>query len=301
MTASGAILRGLAAENRRVLSDWRAAVLLRRATLTIDRGNRRWSDAPESVESVWPILRQMEKRGELQCIPRLRHVYVVTVPYVNTGLIDENEILMEVQPYAALSHLSALFYHDLTLDLPKQITAMVPTRKLGGLLPLDTESSDWEGLLIVRGTLPDRIQNLPIRWTQVIPNRYFGVREYRPQGYPIRVTDIERTLLDGLLNPEFSGGLDKVLRAWAGSRDMLDLPRLVDYTNLFDIGVLRQRVGFIVDQLAIHHPDIEAWRARAHRGGSSKLLGSAPYSPTYSERWNLSINAPISALEESTT
>jgi predicted transcriptional regulator of viral defense system len=238
----------------------------------------------------------MVQRGELRPIANLPQIYEVTVPFVQTGIVGEDEILMEVHPYAALSHLSALVFHDLTDELPKGLSAMVPASGTAGLLPLETDASDWESLALVRGRVPVEILGRPLHWLHTQSARYFGTNVYRPHGYPIRATTIERTLLDGLLEPERCGGFQNVLHAWTLARDLLDLDALVTLVERFGIAVLRQRAGFVVEELGLAHPSIEVWRSRARRGGSSRLLGSSPYAPTYSERWNLSINAPIGAL-----
>jgi len=296
VTASFAIIEQLARAHRRVLADWRAAVLLRRASRRLSPHERRWTNVPASARAVHPLLEQMVQRGELRTIPDLSRMYEVTVPYVRDGVVEEVEILMEVHPYAALSHLSALVFHDLTDALPKGITAMIPSSGTAGLLPLDTEASDWEGLALAPARVPAAILGRPVHWLRTQGARYFGADVYRPHGYPVRATTMERTLLDGLLDPERCGGLQNVLRSWALARDLLDLDALVALVERFGVAVLRQRVGFVAEELGLAHPAIETWRARARRGGSSRLLGTAPYAPTYSERWNLSINAPIGAL-----
>ncbi|MDQ3467119.1 MAG: hypothetical protein M3411_02655, partial [Chloroflexota bacterium] len=110
-TASQAILEQLASEQRRVLSDWRALILLRRATLSLASSERRWSELPHGVTDLYPLLRQMQRRGELAPLPDIRRLYEVTVPYARTGPIAEDEVVMEVDPYAALSHISAMVFH----------------------------------------------------------------------------------------------------------------------------------------------------------------------------------------------
>ncbi len=298
-TASSAILEQLASENHRILSDWRALLLLRRATFSTPPELRRWSSLPESVDDLYPLLRQMETRGEIAGLPKLRHIYQVTVPYARTATVQEDEILMEINPYAAISHLSALVYHGLTDDLPQELTTIVPSSYTGGLIPPGTTPTDWEDLPLVRGRRPDRILEWRVHWVRVPSNRYFGLREYQPQGYPVRVTMPERTLVDGLQEPHFCGGFENVLRAWVRARDTLDLDVLVEIVEQFDVAILRQRVGFILDQLDLPYPPVEKWRAGAKRGGSSKLLGTAPFDGTHiSERWNMSINAPVAVLSE---
>lgn len=251
-----------------------------------------------SVIQIHPILRQMERRAEIRPIPSLKNIYRVTVPYARSGAVEENEILMEIHPYAALSHFSALVFHGLTDELPKVITTLVPTDGIGDMLPSGTTIDDWEGLTLIRGRRPAQILGQSVQWTGTKLARYFGVHEYRPRGYPIRVTTPERTLLDGLLQPAISGGVTNVLKAWATARDTLNLEMLIGYVDRFAINLLRQRVGFILDELELAHPALGAWQARANRGGSSKLSSSEPYASTFSERWNLSLNVPTDVLRD---
>jgi predicted transcriptional regulator of viral defense system len=240
----------------------------------------------------------MQGRGEVTSIRGLSHIYEVIVPYARMGHLAEDEVLMDAHPYAALSHLSALLFHGLTNDLPKGVTAIAPRDGTGDQLPLGTEPDDWPGVPLVRGRLIPSVLERPVHWSKIKPEHFFGLTVYQPRGYPIRVTNRERTLLDGLQAPELCGGAENVLRAWVRARDTLDLDLLVDYVDRFNVGVLRQRTGFILDELALAHPLVEAWRGQARRGGSSRLVGAAPYAPLYSERWNLSLNAPVEVLRQ---
>lgn len=295
-TAAIAILEQLAAERRRVLSDWRALVLLRRATLATPASARRWEQFPTAVDEVHPILRRMVGRGEVQPIHGLRHVYEVTVPYARLAPLSEEEILMEAHPYAALSHLSALAFHGLTDMLAKELVAIAPTADIPGMYPPGTTAQDWLGLDLIPGRRVKQVLRRPVRWIHIKPERYFGIGHYQPHGYTILVTTPERTLLDALQSPEVSGGLDNVLEAWLLARDTLDVDALVHFVERFDINLLRQRAGFLLEELGLAHAALDRWQALAGRGGSSRLLASAPYASTFSERWNLSINAPVDIL-----
>ena len=242
----------------------------------------------------------MVQRGEIEPLSpaNSRELFLVTVPYARTGAVDEYEVLMEAHPYAALAYLSALVFHELTDQLPKEITAITPIQRPSGLLPPGTEQLDWEGIARVPAILIPHIFDRPVHWIRVSSEKYFGIDAYRPQGYPVSVTTPERTLIDGLRQPELSGGIENVLQAWVTARDLLDLERVLEYSEKFNIAVLRQRVGYVLEALGFSHTTLEGWRTRARRGGSSKLVGSEPYAPVYSERWNLSLNASVVALEE---
>ena len=271
-------------------------MLLRRATFLVPQSQRRWSTMPSEPSEVRPILSRMLTRGELERIPGVRYLYRASVPYAKERGVDEREVLMEVHPYAALGYLSALFYHGLTEVMPKVITAIAPKDGKGGQLPLDTDADDWAGIGLPQGRRLQHVLGWPVRWRSIKSALYSGFRLYKSEGYPIRVTTPERTLVDGLRDPELSGGLANVLRAWASASDFLDADAIVHNVEQLGEGVLRQRVGFIMDNLKLSHPILEEWRRNKKRGGSSKLLASAPYSPDYDESWDLSINAPIDPL-----
>lgn len=298
-SASWAILSQLAEQDRRILSEWRALLLLRRATEQFPPEQRRWKNAPSSLSGISQILGSMMRRGEIRRLPDLAGIYEVIVPYARRGLIQEDEILMEVHPYAALSHHSALVFHGLTDDLPNEINAIYPTSGGSAPLPTGTTLIDWTTLELVPGQPVSDILGQPVRWIPVDGDRYFGLREYLPRGYPVRVTTPERTLLDALQRPELCGGVETVLQAWARSRDLLDLDELISDVGCFDDARLRQRVGYLLDELGFFHSVLEGWRRETRPGEPSKLVVNQPYSSPYSDRWNLSLNAPVAVLQES--
>lgn len=294
----------MAAEQRRVISDWRALLLVRRATQRIPADARRWQTAPGKLEEIHAILNRVVQNGDLKPLKGLSRIYEARSPFVQTGAIQEEEILMELHPYGALSHVTALVFHGMTEELPKEIHVLLPSEHTGGLLPPGTREGDWEGLWqglsLVRGRTADEIMGTPIRWHALSRGTaLIGTAEYQPKGYPVRVTTPERTLVDGLLHPEWCGGMGPVLAAWARTRDTLDVGHLVELVEQFNVAILKQRVGFILEQLGITHHQVEQWPAQAKRGGSSKLFGGAPFKPDFSERWKLSINVPIDVLQGS--
>jgi predicted transcriptional regulator of viral defense system len=73
---------------------------------------------------------------------------------------------------------------------------------------------------------------------------------------------------------------------------------LIDYTTRFSQTLLRQRVGFLLEQMQVTHPILQDWAKSSVRGSSAKLIANLDFSPIYSERWNLSINVPETILSE---
>ncbi len=156
------------------------------------------------------------------------------------GLATGEELLMELHPFAALGYLSALAFHALTEEMPKEITVIIPRAGSTDVLPLDTAVEDWEGISRVRGLAVRRVLDRPVRWVRIEARHYFGLKEYRLHGYPVRVATPERTLLDGLQRPDLCGGFPNVLSAWVAARDLLNLDATIHYVDLFDSTLLRQ-------------------------------------------------------------
>jgi predicted transcriptional regulator of viral defense system len=269
-TAATAVLDALAAEQRTVFSDWRALILLR----------------------------QMRTRGEIQPVPGCRDVFQVIVPYARQIPLDERAVLFELHPYAVLSHQSALVFHGLTDEQPKGLTATVSKDGSGGLYPIGTAPRDWEGVPRPAGRRPAAVVNRPVQWNGARPERFFGFLDYEPFGFPMRYTTPERTLIDGLQQPELCGGIGTVLRAWILARPILDLDVLVYQVERYGVAILRQRAGYVMEQLGLTHARLDAWQRAAKRGGSSRFVGSAPFASRFDERWNISLNAPVELLRE---
>ena len=253
--------------------------------------------APQTVADAKRLLDRMVNAGDLRPLDGVGGVYEVIVPYADVGGVGELEVLMETQPCVAASHHTAMVFHDLTDDQPKVVHATVPTGRGDFGVPTGTSPEDWADLPRAPARFPAEILGRPVRWHRVQPERFGGTAEYAPEGWSLRVTTPERTLVDGLIDPDTCGGIGAVLRGWAKSRDLLDVNAVVQVVEQLDVGVLRQRVGFVLETLGLTHEALDRWRAGAKRGGSSRLCASAPYATTFSERWSLSLNAPIDFLQ----
>src|ERR1035437_4565663 len=93
ISISRALEERLAAENRRVLSEWRAIVFLRKASREIPESLRRWARTPQSLEEIRPILTRLRQSGEFKSLEQFPSLCLVTAPYARSDAVDEVEIL----------------------------------------------------------------------------------------------------------------------------------------------------------------------------------------------------------------
>lgn len=293
ISAPDTLLNALANEHRKVASQWRALIYIRRATNELLPDERRWTNTPSATEDTVKLFRRMVRSGQIESIEAAPGCYAVTTHYANRLPLRERELLFELNPYATISHYSALEYHSFTYDQPKILTAS--TGKVSAERILGTEQNEWAGLKLPTAYRPEKIISTRVRWFTKTTDQSFGILNGRDGSVPIRVTDPERTLIESLQWPQYSGGIANVIRAWVIAEDFADIDKIVAYTERFDISVLTQRVGFVAEAIGLHHDRFEEWAKRSTRGGSNKLLGAAEPNGSYNERWKLNINAPIEA------
>jgi len=75
----------------------------------------------------------------------------------------------------------------------------------------------------------------------------YGVVEMERLGLDIRVTTLERTMVDVLDRPELGGGWEEIWRSLE-SIEYLDLEQVVRYTLMLKNGTTAAKVGFFLDQ-----------------------------------------------------
>lgn len=288
-TFASKLLRNFAENRRRVISDWRILIAARR----IAHGeNAPLPDERKAAE----IRRELVSRGDIKPVKGIEGVFIIEVPFAHLLEVSEEQLIQEANPWAVFGFATALLHHGLT-DLPPKEVYTIQFKDGEHLyrMPLGTTLDDWADLQLPPAKHPQKIGETVVVWTEIQRKLEFGIMVGYSSGLPVYVTDVERTLLDALRMPDKCGGIAKVLHAWRDAESM-DVARMVEYTDHFDIQNLRQRVGYVLERLGRSHPTLEKWRHRLKRGGSIKLVASEPYSETFSPEWNLSLNVPPSVL-----
>jgi predicted transcriptional regulator of viral defense system len=249
------------------------------------------------VAKVNHLLKTLRASGDIEPIVGVPGVFRVVVPYASVLPSPQEVIIQEANPVAVFSHFTAAAYHDLTNEIPNVI--YLTYLKSGfARLPVGTTPEDWHDIPEPRRRMPQVIDGTPIQWSQTKAEWDFGHVVGYVQGNPIYVTDLERTLLDVLRFPDRSGGAMEILRMWKRAAPRLRLEILIDYVKRFDQTLLRQRVGFLLEHLQLTHPILQEWAKTSVRGSSARLIANFDFSPTFSERWNLSINVPDTIISE---
>ncbi len=63
----------------------------------------------------------------------------------------------------------------------------------------------------------------------------------------IKISDPERSIIDGLHQPQHAGGVSEVAKAlWIG-KGKLKIERLIEYALRLDVGAVIRRLGYLLD------------------------------------------------------
>ena len=284
------LLQRLAMERRRVVAAWRIAVYLRG-----ESGEH--LDASSTESRTYGLMARMVLRRDLAPVPGVRGVFTVEVPYARTFPVSDEQVIHEANPCAVFSHLTAIAHHALTVQIPRGIQVThFPGQSWQHRLPFGTTPEDWAYRRRPPAGQPKTIGAVQVHWHQCKAEWDFGHTVAFSQGQPIYVTDLERTLLDSLRDPDACGGMTNTLEAWRRAKDSVDVSRLIEYADRFGIDVLKARAGFLIESLGMSHGRLDEWAASMPRGGSMRLVPGRPFETAHSERWNLSLNLPLDAL-----
>ncbi|MEX1013882.1 MAG: hypothetical protein WDZ80_01860 [Candidatus Paceibacterota bacterium] len=236
-------------------------------------------------------------------------IWQANTPYIR-HTNNVYELANEAYPIGSLSFSSALEILKLSdqrslnihITIPKISISTIPELEnevlRNNILPPETDLNQWQ-----LNKAPANISTLK-KWNEYELNPHsikeewiFGTEIREVEGVKIRVTDLERTLIDSLRFPKYCGGLNEVFRTWVRALDELNLQKLITYTGLFDSSILYQRIGFVLEKLELRHNAINEWKEKhTQRGGSRVLDPNSEFSSNYDEEWQLSINHPISIL-----
>jgi predicted transcriptional regulator of viral defense system len=157
--------------------------------------------------------------------------------------------------------------------------------------------------LVVYVTTPEAVRDQTIRGTEFRfvrckPEDVFGSMEHWiDKTQKVIVSDLERTVIDGLKQPKYCGGFSEVAKGfWIRHRD-IDIPRLVDYALRLDIGAVIRRLGFLLELSKIERP-IELERLRRRLTDAYDLLDpTLPAEGKRLARWRIRVNVTPEEIE----
>lgn len=145
---------------------------------------------------------------------------------------------------------------------------------------------------------PQVIGGYQYRFVLVPQAKFFGATQHWvTKDQSVALSDIERTIVDGLRLPAYVGGITEVAKGIWMKRDKLEIARLLDYATRLDVGAVASRLGFLLERYALaDEAALKSLRARVlntyHRLDPT-LRGEGPRIA----RWRLQLNVAPEELD----
>jgi len=106
----------------------------------------------------------------------------------------------------------------------------------------------------------------------------------------VRVSDLERTVIDGLKQPGYCGGLTEVAKAfWIRHQDM-NISRLIEYAVKISVGAVIRRLGFLLELYNIGTPEDKKFLHSCVTETYVRLDPLLPSEGKFLRRWRLQLN-----------
>ena len=142
------------------------------------------------------------------------------------------------------------------------------------------------------------IHGAEFRFVFVRADQVFGVAtHWITKQEAVRISDLERTLVDGLRQPEYCGGVAEVAKGLWMRREDLKASRVIDYALRLRVGSVIRRLGYLLDLYRLAtEPELE--RLRSDLTATYSLLDPVlPEEGPHVARWRLRLNVASEELE----
>lgn len=220
-------------------------------------------DFPKSISEtkIIKILIQQTKLNEITLEFPNRKVNKKVRRY-SFGNFSIYELAQSLYQNSYLSHYSALYLHQLTTQIPKTIYVnlgqkrLVDDRNKINQELLNQYAKRKRKLSTDQTTYGDFTITI-IRTLSLENDGIITIKDFN--GVDIRVTDLERTLIDIAVRTEYAGGVYEVLNAYrtAVSKGLLSTNRLIQYLKQYNFAYpYHQCIGFYLSQTSNYSADL---------------------------------------------
>ena len=218
------------------------------------------------------FLERLQSKGWIRRIRRGRFAIVPLSSGENRSpQLHEFVVAMELASPAVIAYWSALNHHVMTEQLPRTVFVATdhPVRRR-----------------------PGEVLGVSYRIVSLKPSKFFGITKDWIDENPFRVTDREKTIIDGLDLPQHVGGVGEIAKALIVSWKVLDEKKLRSYAAKTGNSAVAKRLGFLMETLGLGN--VEALRKEAPLApGFSPLDPTLPKRGKYNRRWGLLVNAEM--------
>ncbi len=178
-------------------------------------------------------------------IKRIRRgLYAMAMEPLGPVIIHSFAIATHLVQPSAISHWSALSFHNLTDQVPLIVTAITPKK----IVTPSMRSSDTRS----KTKHTWKLDQTQYEYISTKLSLYFGLESvWIDEHFRIQITDKERTIIDCFATPQMFGGMQWVLSTLEESLDQLNLKKLISYAQRYGRVSIIRRLGWALDKMGV--------------------------------------------------
>ena len=216
-------------------------------------------------QAACSVLSGLQQKGRVRRIEKGRYMLVPA----RAGLEgywseDYGAIVPLLADEYYVAFLTAMDYWDMTEQFSYTIFIAAPKRRKNPVV---------------------KFENLRYQFVTLSEKKFFGVVESDGNA-KFSVSCREKTIVDGLMHPQYCGGIPEVAKAMWNARDEVDWDKVVEMAERVKVGVVLQRLGYLADEMGIGGGIGELIRPQVKQNpyqcldpdaGTAKISTSSPY------------------------
>ena len=138
---------------------------------------------------------------------------------------------------------------------------------------------------------PRSILGTQFRFVRCKSEHYFGTMNYWvTKTRKIKVSDLERTVIDGLKQSEYCGGFSEVAKGFWMRQQDIDVKKLVEYALMVDIGAIYRRLGYLLELFETQESEQLELLRKKITAAYVLLDPMMPAEGKFMSRWRLRLN-----------
>ena len=237
----------------------------RKSAFSIDDAKRILGESGPSVKNV---LYRLKKKGRIDDLEKGKYLLIpARAGYEGAWAELPLLLISHIVDNYYVGFWSALNFWQMTEQVPRTIFVVTTKRRND----LDYGTSRFEFVTISR-------------------KKFFGIEEETVAGRTFNISSREKTIVDCLWYPKYSGGLDEVVKAISIASERLDYPTLWEHSKRLGVNVVMRRLGYILELLGLESK-LGQEIAGARFNGFMRLDPIGPRKTKgYSNRWGLVVN-----------
>lgn len=146
-------------------------------------------------------------------------------------------------------------------------------------------------ITILRRRRPIHIMGAEFRFTPCKKEWFFGLaNHWVTKQEKVIVSDLERTIVDGLRQPVYCGGITEVAKGIWMRRQDIHVSRLIEYAVRINIGAVIRRLGFTLDLYGIGSQEDRKMLLDHLTDTYMKLDPILPAEGKFIRKWRLQLN-----------